>query len=88
MLHEGWGWAAERARVHRGGIRRGRARAAGSLHCVALTGLPLDNIVARTHERCRDISPGFGVGQESVSRLEKRSDLLLSTLRGYVWAMV
>ena len=37
--------------------------------------------------RCRDISPGFGVGQESVSRLEKRSDLLLSTLRGYVRKM-
>ena len=37
--------------------------------------------------RCRDISPGFGVGQESVSRMEKRSDLLLSTLRGYVRAM-
>ena len=29
----------------------------------------------------------LGVGQESVSRMEKRSDLLLSTLRGYVRAM-
>jgi hypothetical protein len=29
----------------------------------------------------------LGIGQESVSRLEKRSDLLLSTLRGYVKAM-
>jgi DNA-binding XRE family transcriptional regulator len=29
----------------------------------------------------------LGVGQESVSRLEKRSDLLLSTLRSYVKAM-
>ena len=29
----------------------------------------------------------LGVGQESVSRLEKRSDLLLSTLRSYVQAM-
>ena len=27
------------------------------------------------------------IGQDSVSRLEKRSDLLLSTLRGYVTAM-
>ena len=27
------------------------------------------------------------IGQESVSRLEKRSDMLLSTLRGYVEAM-
>jgi DNA-binding XRE family transcriptional regulator len=29
----------------------------------------------------------LGIGQEAVSRLEKRSDLLLSTLRGYVEAM-
>jgi transcriptional regulator with XRE-family HTH domain len=29
----------------------------------------------------------LGIGQDSVSRLEKRSDLLLSTLRDYVAAM-
>ncbi|MBI3089637.1 MAG: XRE family transcriptional regulator [Candidatus Tectomicrobia bacterium] len=29
----------------------------------------------------------LGVGQEGISRLEKRSDLLLSTLRGYLEAM-
>ena len=29
----------------------------------------------------------MGVTQETVSRLEKRSDMLLSTLRGYVEAM-
>ena len=29
----------------------------------------------------------LGIGQERVSRLEKRSDLLLSTLRSYVEAM-
>lgn len=29
----------------------------------------------------------LGVGQDSVSRLETRSDLLLSTLRGYVEAL-
>ena len=29
----------------------------------------------------------LGIGQESVSRLEKRSDLLLSTLRTYIEAM-
>jgi hypothetical protein len=29
----------------------------------------------------------LGIGQDSVSRLESRSDLLLSTLRGYVEAM-
>jgi DNA-binding XRE family transcriptional regulator len=29
----------------------------------------------------------IGIGQDSVSRLEQRSDLLISTLRGYVEAM-
>lgn len=33
------------------------------------------------------IAEVLGVGQESVSRLEKRSDFLLSTLQGYVKAM-
>jgi DNA-binding XRE family transcriptional regulator len=33
------------------------------------------------------VAEALGVGQESVSRLEKRSDLLLSTLRNYVKAM-
>ena len=29
----------------------------------------------------------LGIGQDSVSRLEKRTDLLISTLRGYVEAL-
>lgn len=29
----------------------------------------------------------LGIGQDSVSRLEQRSDLLISTLRGYVEAL-
>jgi transcriptional regulator with XRE-family HTH domain len=33
------------------------------------------------------IAQELKIGQESVSRLEKRSDLLLSTLRNYVAAM-
>ena len=33
------------------------------------------------------IAEELGIGQEGVSRLEKRSDLLLSTLRSYVEAM-
>ncbi|MSQ18006.1 MAG: transcriptional regulator [Betaproteobacteria bacterium] len=33
------------------------------------------------------ISATLGIGQEGVSRLEKRSDLLVSTLRDYVEAM-
>ena len=37
-----------------------------------------------TQER---VAESLGIGQEGVSRLEKRTDLLLSTLRGYVEAM-
>jgi hypothetical protein len=37
-----------------------------------------------TQER---IGKSLGIGQEGVSRLEKRSDLLLSTLRSYVEAI-
>ena len=33
------------------------------------------------------IAEVLGIGQDSVSRLEQRSDLLISTLRGYVEAM-
>ena len=34
-----------------------------------------------------DLAAALRIGQDSVSRLEKRSDMLLSTLRGYVEAM-
>ena len=37
-----------------------------------------------TQER---LAEALGIGQEGVSRLEKRSDLLISTLRSYVEAM-
>ena len=37
-----------------------------------------------TQERLAQV---LGIGQDSVSRLEQRSDLLISTLRGYVEAM-
>jgi len=33
------------------------------------------------------VAETLGVRQENISRLEKRSDLLLSTLRGYIRAM-
>lgn len=34
-----------------------------------------------------DLARSLGVGQDTVSRIEKRSDMLLSTLRRYVEAM-
>lgn len=35
----------------------------------------------------QDLASTLGVGQDTISRLEKRSDMLLSTLRRYVEAM-
>ncbi len=40
--------------------------------------------LTRTQER---VAEDLGIGQEGVSRLEKRSDLLISTLRGYIEAL-
>jgi transcriptional regulator with XRE-family HTH domain len=34
-----------------------------------------------------ELATALGVGQDTISRLEKRSDMLLSTLRRYVEAM-
>ena len=34
-----------------------------------------------------DLAATLHIGQGSISRLEKRSDILLSTLRGYIEAM-
>jgi hypothetical protein len=42
----------------------------------------------RAHEKTQVyMAKALGIGQEGVSRIEQRSDLLLSTLRGYVEAM-
>jgi hypothetical protein len=55
-------------------------------HLIAeeMTLLDLRKARSLTQER---MAERLGIGQDSVSRLEKRSDLLLSTLRGYVAAM-
>ena len=44
----------------------------------------LRRALALTQEK---MAEELGIGQDGVSRLEKRSDLLISTLRGYVEAM-
>jgi DNA-binding XRE family transcriptional regulator len=44
----------------------------------------LRQAVAQTQE---DLANSLGVGQDTISRLEKRSDMLLSTLRRYIEAM-
>lgn len=44
----------------------------------------LRQALAMTQERMAET---LGIGQESISRLEKRSDLLISTLGSYIKAM-
>jgi DNA-binding XRE family transcriptional regulator len=63
--------AKRRARIER------RARELATLK-------DLRQAVARTQA---DLAASLGVGQDTVSRIEGRSDMLLSTLRRYVNAM-
>ena len=44
----------------------------------------LRQAVERTQE---ELATSLGVGQDTISRIERRSDMLLSTLRRYVEAM-
>jgi transcriptional regulator with XRE-family HTH domain len=44
----------------------------------------LRQAVERTQQ---DLAASLGVGQDTISRIERRSDMLLSTLRRYVEAM-
>jgi transcriptional regulator with XRE-family HTH domain len=51
-----------------------------------------EEMTLRDLRKARDLTQtrmaeALGIGQDGVSRLEKRSDLLLSTLRSYVAAM-
>jgi transcriptional regulator with XRE-family HTH domain len=39
------------------------------------------------HKTQKAVANKLGMGQDGISRLEKRSDILLSTLRGYVEAI-
>jgi DNA-binding XRE family transcriptional regulator len=63
--------AKRRARIQR------RAQELASLKDLRLA-------VERTQE---DLAAALGVGQDTISRLEQRSDMLLSTLRRYVEGM-
>ena len=42
--------------------------------------------LAASHTQ-QDLAQALGVGQDAISRLEQRSDMLLSTMRRYVEAM-
>ena len=65
--------------------RRGRIEArAAELTAAEMSLRALRQARKLTQER---MGESLGIGQEGVSRLEKRSDLLLSTLCGYVEAM-
>jgi hypothetical protein len=63
--------------------RKIKARAA-KIMAEEMTLRELRKALDRTQTRVGEI---LGIGQDGVSRLEQRSDLLLSTLRNYVKAM-
>lgn len=65
--------------------RRDKVEArAAELIAEEMTLRDLREALALTQERMAEL---LGIGQDSVSRLERRSDLLLSTLSSYVRAM-
>ena len=47
----------------------------------------LKDLRAAAQKTQEDLAAALGVGQDSISRLERRSDMLLSTLRHYVESM-
>ena len=63
--------------------KRIRARAA-QLQAEEMSLRELRRAHKLTQER---VAAALGIGQDGVSRLEQRSDFLLSTLRGYIEAM-
>ncbi len=65
--------------------RRAKIEArAGTLIAEEMTLRDLRKAQDLTQERMAEL---LGVGQDNISRLEGRADMLLSTLRGYVAAM-
>lgn len=66
-------------------VRRAKVEArAADLIAEEMTLRDMRKAMAMTQSRMATL---LGVGQDSVSRLEARSDLLLSTVKGYVEAM-
>ena len=49
--------------------------------------ITLHEMRAAVQKTQKQVAQALGVGQDSVSRIESRSDMLLSTLRRYVEAM-
>jgi DNA-binding XRE family transcriptional regulator len=47
----------------------------------------LKDLRKATEQTQADMAASLGVGQDTISRLEKRSDMLLSTLRHYIESM-
>ena len=68
-----------------GAKRRGRIRARAAE--LVAEELSLRDLRRARQKTQTSVAKSLGIGQEGVSRLEKRSDLLISTLRIYVEAM-
>jgi DNA-binding XRE family transcriptional regulator len=62
-------------------------RKANSLTADMLTKMPLEHLRAARQMTQVNLAQVLGVNQSAVSKLEKRTDMYLSTLRSYIEAM-
>src|SRR5690606_1667554 len=60
------------------------AQAQGGFDADSLAMATLKELRKRSGQTQEELAAELGVGQDTISRLEKRSDMLLSTLRHYV----
>jgi DNA-binding XRE family transcriptional regulator len=63
------------------------AKRRGQVNDRAMALATLKDLRKAAEQTQEDLAAALGVGQDTISRLEKRSDMLLSTLRHYVESM-
>jgi DNA-binding XRE family transcriptional regulator len=72
------------AKKHDQAVSQRSAQAKPAIGAEGLSSATLKELRKRSGQTQEELAAELGVGQDTISRLEKRSDMLLSTLRHYV----
>lgn len=72
------------AKKHKDNPSGKAAHANGAAHTNQMATTTLKGLRKRAGQTQEELAAALGVGQDTISRLEKRSDMLLSTLHHYV----